>query len=205
MILSNFMKDLYLSFLNLYRHITDHVPPARGAWRKKTCFSIVIVKAHVDVFLFVLFCCFSQPSKRTEWRNFSDICLTEEIQSDQWTYTLHTVASKSCVGWNDSTSVNITIDSQKPRGKNQKAEITRIEKLTQALYLDCPHFLHPFIHNDASESDLHLCYPFVQMTPLFFSYTAQVVTKFKCVLDRRGTKCSWTPVNQSFKPTVAYR
>ncbi|XP_040886750.1 interleukin-13 receptor subunit alpha-1-like isoform X2 [Toxotes jaculatrix] len=53
--------------------------------------------------------------KRTIWRNFTENCLTEEMDTDQWTYSIQTYVEDTCKGWNSSKPVYITIDSPKPR------------------------------------------------------------------------------------------
>ncbi|XP_029310837.1 interleukin-13 receptor subunit alpha-1-like [Cottoperca gobio] len=54
---------------------------------------------------------------RTDWRNFTDSCLTEEMGSDHWTYHVWTVGSKSCESSNQSTPVSITVRTLKARAK----------------------------------------------------------------------------------------
>ncbi|XP_071334132.1 interleukin-13 receptor subunit alpha-1-like isoform X2 [Trachinotus anak] len=56
-------------------------------------------------------------NRRTEWRNFTDTLVTEEMGSDEWTYTICALCFGSCADWNGSTDASITIGSSKPRAK----------------------------------------------------------------------------------------
>lgn len=70
---------------------------------------------------------FLQYRTCTPWRNFTEHCLTEEMNSDHWTYNIWTVDS-NCNPSNQSRYESITIYTPKPRGKKQKDEMTFMQK-----------------------------------------------------------------------------
>ncbi|XP_041635906.1 interleukin-13 receptor subunit alpha-1-like [Cheilinus undulatus] len=53
----------------------------------------------------------------TKLTHFTDICLTEEPDSDSWTYSVWTDGSQTCNSSNESTRVNKTFTNHKPRAK----------------------------------------------------------------------------------------
>ncbi|KAK2862694.1 hypothetical protein Q5P01_002227 [Channa striata] len=58
--------------------------------------------------------------KWTEWTHFTNSCLTEEMDSDHWDYTIQTISVPSCDGWNNSLSVITTVHTAKPRAEVAK-------------------------------------------------------------------------------------
>nr|XP_019962713.1 PREDICTED: interleukin-13 receptor subunit alpha-1-like [Paralichthys olivaceus] len=48
-------------------------------------------------------------------KNFIGSCLTEQVDSDHWNYTVR--ATTNCSGWNNSTNVTKTIESKTPRAE----------------------------------------------------------------------------------------